>query len=70
MDTALEQLIRRRAQNACEYCRLPQNASRLTFPIDHVIAQQHEGQAIESNLASVISTKDPILPALMRRQSG
>ena len=51
MDTALEQLVRRRAENACEYCRLPQRFSRLTFPVDHVIAQQHGGSTIAGNLA-------------------
>jgi 5-methylcytosine-specific restriction endonuclease McrA len=35
----------------CEYCHLPQRFSKLTFPIDHVIARQHHGPTIESNLA-------------------
>jgi hypothetical protein len=51
MDNALEQLVRHRAKDACEYCRLPQRFSRLTFPVDHVIAQQHGGPTIEDNLA-------------------
>ena len=51
MDTALERLVRRRAGNACEYCRLPQPFSLLRFSIDHVIALQHGGQTIASNLA-------------------
>jgi hypothetical protein len=51
MDTALEQLVRSRAGYACEYCRLPQRFSRLTFPVDHVIARQHHGATTESNLA-------------------
>jgi HNH endonuclease len=42
--------IRRRAQNACEYCRLPQSASILPHQIDHIIAQQHMGSDVESNL--------------------
>jgi HNH endonuclease len=42
--------IRRRAQNACEYCRLPQRASILAHQIDHIIAQQHLGSDAESNL--------------------
>jgi hypothetical protein len=29
MDEALRSLVRRRAGNVCEYCRLPQAASRL-----------------------------------------
>jgi hypothetical protein len=55
MDTSLVQMVRRRAQGRCEYCRLPQHSSRLTFPIDHVIAQQHDGQMIEGNLALACS---------------
>ena len=51
MDNALEQLIRRRAGDACEYCHLPQRFSRLPFSIDHVIARQHQGLTVESNLA-------------------
>ena len=51
MDGALEELVRRRAGNACEYCGLSQRFSRLTFPIDHVIALQHQGPTVESNLA-------------------
>jgi hypothetical protein len=42
--------IQRRAQNACEYCRLPQRASILPHQIDHIIAQQHMGSNAESNL--------------------
>jgi len=39
MNTALEQQVRRRAGNACKYCRLLQRFSRLMFPVDHVIAR-------------------------------
>ena len=51
MDRALEQLVIQRAGNACEYCRLPQRFSRLAFTIDHVVARQHQGSTVESNLA-------------------
>jgi hypothetical protein len=51
MDGALQQLVRERAAGACEYCQLPQQFSRLTFSMDHVIARQHEGPSDESNLA-------------------
>jgi 5-methylcytosine-specific restriction endonuclease McrA len=51
MDAALENLVRIRAGNTCEYCRLHQRFSRLTLSIDHVIARQHQGMTIESNLA-------------------
>lgn len=42
--------VQRRAQNACEYCRLPQRASILPHQIDHIIAQQHMGSDEENNL--------------------
>ena len=42
--------IRRRAQQACEYCHLPQRASILPHQIDHIIAQQHLGADDENNL--------------------
>jgi hypothetical protein len=51
MDNALEKLVRHRAGNACEYCRLPQRFSRLKFSVDHAISRQHQGPTIESNLA-------------------
>jgi HNH endonuclease len=51
MDSALELLVRQRARDMCEYCHLPQRFSKLRFPIDHVIARQHHGPTIESNLA-------------------
>lgn len=51
MDKALDHAIRTRAQSLCEYCLMPQSASRLTFPIDHIIARQHGGQTVIENLA-------------------
>jgi len=51
MNRALDQLVRRRAEFACEYCGLAQRFSRLKFSIDHVIASQHKGLTIEHNLA-------------------
>src|SRR5260221_5586475 len=51
MDRAVEQHVRHRAQGRCEYCRLPQEASAFTFPIDHIIARQHGGETVPENLA-------------------
>lgn len=51
MDKALEQEVRARANDRCEYCRAPQFASKLTFPIDHIIARQHGGTTVTENLA-------------------
>ena len=46
-----DQLIRQRAGNRCEYCHTPQRFSRLSFSVDHVIARQHGGATVETNLA-------------------
>ena len=51
MDAAARHLVRQRAGNCCEYCRLPQEAVDATFHIEHVIALQHGGTDDPSNLA-------------------
>jgi hypothetical protein len=51
MDQKLEEEVRNRANSRCEYCLLPQKSSRLTFPIDHIIACQHGGDDSLGNLA-------------------
>src|SRR5438045_9223173 len=51
MRASLEQRVRERAGDACEYCRLPQSAFRFTFPIDHSTAEQHGGATRLNNLA-------------------
>ena len=52
MNAALRELVRRRAEGRCEYCRLPQSAEPLTlFHIEHVIARQHGVTNDPSNLA-------------------
>jgi HNH endonuclease len=52
MDSALEQLVWRRAGGRCEYCHVPQSADDLPFHIDHIIARQHGGRTVASNLAA------------------
>jgi len=51
MDAAARHLVRQRAGNCCEYCRLPQEAVDATFHVEHVIALQHGGTDDPSNLA-------------------
>jgi 5-methylcytosine-specific restriction endonuclease McrA len=51
MGRAIEQEIRARAQDSCEYCRLPEKLSKLKFVFDHVIAPQHGGEDTLDNLA-------------------
>jgi hypothetical protein len=52
MDESLIEGARRRANYACEYCRMPQAFyPTVPFPIDHVIARQHGGPTALNNLA-------------------
>ena len=52
MDKALRSQVRRRAGDVCEYCRLPQAASRFVrFHVEHIIARQHGGLTESNNLA-------------------
>jgi hypothetical protein len=50
MERALEELVWRRAHGRCEYCRVAQEFDRLTFEIDHIIAEKHGGPPRASNL--------------------
>lgn len=52
MDSVLRSLVRRRAGDVCEYCRLPQIASPIVrFHVEHIIARQHGGTTGPDNLA-------------------
>lgn len=51
MDAALAELVWERARARCEYCLIPQAYVAFPFEIDHVIAQQHGGKTVASNLA-------------------
>jgi hypothetical protein len=51
MDELLAQEVRERAGGICEYCHLPQDVHAIPFEIDHIIARQHGGKTILSNLA-------------------
>lgn len=51
MNRELIRQVRLRAENRCEYCRLPGWALPLPFQIDHIIAEKHGGQTLEDNLA-------------------
>jgi hypothetical protein len=52
MDESLAEEVRERAGHRCEYCRMPQTFyPTVTFPVDHIIAQQHGGPTVASNLA-------------------
>jgi hypothetical protein len=51
MDAATRDLVRRRADDRCEYCLLPQEHSGLTHHIEHIVARQHGGSDAIENLA-------------------
>ncbi len=51
MTEDLARRVRRRARYRCEYCRLPQSSVRFRHQVDHIIAEQHEGEDDPSNLA-------------------
>jgi hypothetical protein len=48
--------VRHRANNRCEYCRIHQDDSYLSFQIDHIISQKHGGTNDLSNLALAIAS--------------
>ena len=48
---SMDQTVRVRARDRCEYCLLPQIASKLRLWIDHIIASQHLGPTTLDNLA-------------------
>ncbi|MGO8902807.1 MAG: HNH endonuclease [Isosphaeraceae bacterium] len=51
MNESLERRVRERANNRCEYCKIPAYVSEFTFPLDHIIAEQHRGRTTYENLA-------------------
>ncbi len=77
MKKGLVQLVRRRAEFSCEYCRLKEARSPLPLVIDHIVARQHDGKTVGENLALAcaicnrhkgpnISGVDPISTLLTR----
>ena len=51
MRRELEDLVRQRAGNRCEYCLCPDAYSAFTFHIDHIVPELFGGVTEESNLA-------------------
>ena len=53
MDAATRRSVRQRAQDRCEYCRLPQAAQPfVTFHVEHIIAKKHGGSDGLENLCA------------------
>lgn len=77
MTDDLARRVRRRARYRCEYCRLPQSAVPNRHQVDHIIAEQHEGDDDPANLALAcmhcnrhkgpnIAGRDPVTRELTR----
>lgn len=77
MKKALQELVRRRAGDCCEYCRLPQSGSGVAFEIDHILSRKHGGSTTADNLAlscaycngfkgTDMTGKDPLTGAIER----
>jgi HNH endonuclease len=70
MDAALRAFVRERAGRRCEYCHLPEeDAGRLAFQIEHIIAKQHGGTDDPTGLCYACAqcnwTKGPNLTGLL-----
>jgi hypothetical protein len=50
VDETLVEAVRRRANFACEYCRLPDAVHPGIFEVEHIVARQHGGATTISNL--------------------
>jgi len=51
MELATRDLVRRRAAERCEYCRLHQDDNELVHHVEHIVAKQHGGSDDPNNLA-------------------
>ena len=47
----LRRLVIERAAGRCEYCRIRQSDTFYGCQVDHIIAEKHDGETAESNLA-------------------
>ena len=51
LSAALRRLVYERANQACEYCLIPEVVAFISHEVDHIIAEKHGGKTEESNLA-------------------
>lgn len=42
VDAESLRLVRLRAENRCEYCRLPEELGDVPFHVEHIVARQHQ----------------------------
>lgn len=68
MKQRVRALVRRRAKNRCEYCKVPQEFWSTSLHIEHIVAQQHAVDDRPSNLALACDrcnlTKGPNLTSI------
>lgn len=43
-------VVRERAGDCCEYCRLPESGGTIAFHVDHIIPRKHDGSDESDNL--------------------
>lgn len=51
MEPQIRRQIEQRAEQRCEYCRIPQDGDRMPFHIDHIRPRKHHGDDSLNNLA-------------------
>lgn len=51
MDVSLRTFVVSRSEGRCEYCQIPQRFFIEHFQVEHIVARQHRGMTVESNLA-------------------
>ena len=51
INAELRRLVVDRAGDCCEYCRRSQSDHQFSFHVEHVIAEKHNGQTVQENLA-------------------
>lgn len=49
--TALRRITLARARGCCEYCRVHQDDSDVSYHFEHIVAVAHGGKSLENNLA-------------------
>lgn len=73
VDGGTRRLVRQRAANRCEYCRLPEELGEVTFHVEHIVARQHGGSDELCNLALACDrcnlAKGPNLSTKVRDQT-
>ena len=74
MNESLERRVRKRAGDRSEYCKFPALITDFTFPLDHIIAQQHGGERCMKTLPyparTTISTKVRTSPGSILKRAG